>query len=105
MKKNNSIKADVTSSGEPITQMNFEFRQWKECFAAWRRNLPIYGDRMQLVIGMHPYTSGYWIEERGKELTPTDICYVGKEVDKLEKRIIKEHEQAAKQERGVRFTT
>lgn len=93
------------SSSEPITQMYYEFRQWKECFATWRRNLPLYGNAMQLVISTHQYTSGYYIEERGKELTQTDICYVGKEVDKLEKRIIKEHEKAIKQKRGVRFIT
>lgn len=90
---------------EPITQMHFEFREWKKCFATWRRNLPIYGDTMQLVIATNPYTSGYWIEERGKELMSTDICYIGTEVDKLEMRIIKEHAKAVKMERGVRFTT
>lgn len=81
--------------------MYFEFREWKECFASWHK----LNDRdYQLVISTHPYTSGYYIEFLGKKLTPTDICYVGKEVGALEKRIIKEHDHAKNMKRGVLFT-
>lgn len=88
---------------EPITQMYFEFRHWKECFEAWHSAVPIYGDAIQLVVSTHHYTSGYYIEEKGKELTAGDMCYTGKQVNAFEKRIIKEFEKAEKQKRGVRF--
>lgn len=90
---------------ETITQMYFEFRHWKECFQKWKDIALVHGDEnMQMVISTHPYTSGYYIEKFGTKLTDSDICYTGKQVDKLEKRIIKEHHQAEKQERGVKFT-
>jgi hypothetical protein len=84
-----------------VPQMKFEFHQWKEVFKTWRENLAL-GYDMQLVISTHPYTSGYWIEYRGSEVTPGDHVYTGKRVDALEKRIIAEHKRAAKKERGIK---
>lgn len=46
-----------------ISQMFFEFNQYNEAFSAWHENLPIYEDKMQMVISTHEYTSGYWIEK------------------------------------------
>lgn len=76
-----------------ISQMFFEFNQYNEAFSAWHENLPIYEDKMQMVISTHEYTSGYWIEHAGKEYNPvTDYCYTGDEVIALEKRVRKEIE-------------
>ncbi len=90
---------------ERICQMNFEFNQWEEVFKVWKDNLKIYGDEMQLVISTNPYTSGYWIEYKGATVTKGDKVYVGKQVLELEKRIIKEHQTAKKEERGVHFVS
>lgn len=90
---------------EPITQMNFDFKDWKECFKVLRDNLEIYGDEMQLVISTHFLTSGYWIEEKGKDLTKTDIVYTGNEIFELEKRIEEEIILAEKENRSPNFIT
>lgn len=72
---------------EEITQMHFDFNDWELAFKTWHENLPIYGDEMQFVISEHFYTSGYWIEAKGKNITKTDNVYLGDEVLELEKRV------------------
>jgi hypothetical protein len=79
---------------EPIVQMHFDFKDWKECFTTWKENLPIYGDNMQMVISTHWASAGYWIEHLGKELTHGDTVYVGKEVMELEMRVKRGIKQA-----------
>ena len=89
-----------------IDQLHFEFKDWKECFKSWKDNIKFYGEEnMQLIISTHSFTSGYWIEARGKELTDSDIIYVGKKVVDLENRFMKEIELAEKEKRGVNFIT
>lgn len=88
-----------------IQIMYFELNEWEEAFQKWKELLPVYGDKMQLVISRLPYVSGYWIEPLGTELDPRDICYIGDEVANLEERIRAELNTADGERRCRRFIT
>lgn len=88
-----------------ITPRTFEFKEWKDCFETWCGDEPVSSEQMQLVISTHPYTSGYYIEAKGTELTKGDLCYTGKEIYELERRVIAEIALAEREERSPRFTT
>lgn len=47
---------------ESIGQIQFEFNQIQEAKDCYIELLPLYGDKMRLVISKHPYSSGIWIE-------------------------------------------
>lgn len=83
----------------------FEFLDWRKCFDRFRELQDTYGDNLRLTIATKFYVSGYWIERVSFKTYDGDIIYTGDDVDKLEKRIIQEHETAKKEERGVLFTT
>lgn len=83
---------------------SYEFNQWEIVFKLWRGFTPEEKKSHQIVISTHHYTSGYWVEPIGTDLTNGDYKYVGKEVDELMKRVETEIETAEKQERGVVFT-
>lgn len=86
-----------------ISQMHFEFKDFEKCFSTWRKNLPIYGDSMQLVISTIPYTSGYWIEPLGTDVQDGDVVYTGEQVDDLERRVKEEVAKAPLSNRSPRL--
>lgn len=57
---------------EDITTQHFEFRNWKQAKSQWIKNNNLYEGQIQFVISTHPYSSGYWIESLGKDLTHGD---------------------------------
>jgi hypothetical protein len=89
-----------------ISQMFFEFKDWKRCFETCEENLPIYGNEMCLIISVNPITSGYWIEEYDPITTDTinGKLYRGKEFEELKQRVILEHEQAKLYNRSPKLT-
>lgn len=90
----------VTTPPEEITQMYFEFNQFEEMVEVWNDNVSLYGDAMQLVISRHPYSSGYWIEANGKELTDQrDRAFTGEAAKDIIQRIEKEIREAKEEGR------
>jgi hypothetical protein len=84
-----------------IPQIHYDFCQWEEVFTTWRENVKL-GYDMQLVLSTNPYTSGYWIEYKGADVTKGDKVYTGKAVFALEKRLISAHGKAKKNECGIK---
>ncbi len=57
---------------QDITTTHFEFRNWLQAKRHWEKLQPLYEGYLQFVQSTHPYSSGYWIEEKGKEVTKFD---------------------------------
>lgn len=64
---------------------HFKLKDWQkafDCFDKWG------ADKVQLVLSTHPYTQGYWLEDRGVQVyDDLDFLYVGEEVYELRKRV------------------
>lgn len=63
-------------------------------------------DGVQLVMSNHPFTSGYWIEKSGVEVTsPLDMVYSYTEGVKLFENIAEEIKQARQESRMPKLIT
>lgn len=90
---------------KPFISEHFEFLDWQKCFDRLREVRKLHGDRVRLTVATKFYVSGYWIEHTTCKTHDGDFIYFGDEIDALEQRIIKEHEAAKEEDRGVLFTT
>lgn len=51
-----------------IPQMHFDFNDVEEAKRTWEENVELFGeDNIQVVISVHPHTSGIWVEAAGTE--------------------------------------
>jgi len=62
-----------------ISQMNFEIDQKQQCKEVYLENLPIFGDKMALIVSGSPSKKGYWIESTSSAhfLLDGQIAYIG----------------------------
>ncbi|CAG5001837.1 hypothetical protein DYBT9275_02751 [Dyadobacter sp. CECT 9275] len=76
-------------------QIFFTTDKWKDAFQCWDDNQHLYEGKIQMVINTNFFTSGYWIEDIGKELAHGDIVYdSNKKVQALKARIESEIDRA-----------
>lgn len=76
-------------------QIYFPTDKWKEAFQCWDDNQHLYEGKIQMVVSTKFFTSGYWIEDIGKDLTLGYLVYSSdKKVQALKARIESEIERA-----------
>lgn len=69
-------------------QIFFPTDKWKDAFRCWDDNQHLYEGKIQMVVSTNFFTSGYWIEDLGKDLTHGDTVYSSdKKVQALKARI------------------
>lgn len=89
------------------TAFHWEFRHWEDCFKQWEELVKKHGNKaFRLVISTHWTTSGYWIEPNFKPFKKNgnDIPYYEAEILSLRRRVRKEINNAALEERMPEFT-
>lgn len=82
----------------------FDFLDWHSAFSTYDMAVVSYGkDKVQFVVSEHPYTSGYWIEDAGNELSVGDCIVPFEHVAVYKCRIHREIQDAKNQGRTPRF--
>lgn len=85
-------------------QIFFPTDKWREAFKCWEENQHLYEGKIQMVVSTNFFTSGYWIEDIGKDLTHGDHVYnTDKKVQALKLRIESEIKRAKSDGNSAQF--